>query len=155
MKWWYLVIVIFGVGIGWWFLSKYGVKNSTPVAVVKNDIVSKEVINLPVTVMPDNKGNKVNVNQIKGVVQNWYPETGVIEFIRDKKLWRLTIDPTESIVYIPSVSQKGRIYMISDNNHSHWKTAFCVADEVDIRLAGEKVVAISNGGYRACGFKGE
>ena len=155
MKWWYVLVLVFGVGIGWWLLSSYGEKRSTPVAVVQSGTIEKEVLNLPTLVIPDNKGKDVSVISIQGVVQNWSPETGEIEFMREKKLWKLSIDPSEAIIFVPSLVEKDRIFMVSERSGFRWTTAFCPGDEVDIRLNGDKVVAISNGGYRTCGFKGE
>lgn len=156
MKWWYVVVLIVGVGIGWWILKNYGIKKEISLGVVEESMVQEEVAKLPTIIISDNKGKNVEAVAVDGgIVQKWSPETGEIEFIREEKLWKLTVDPTKAMITIPNISDKSKIIFISDRSSMHWKTAFCKGDFVSIRLSGNKVMAIDNGGYRSCGFKGE
>jgi len=150
-------VLMVGVGIGWWILKNYGVKKEVSFGgVVEESIVLGEVAKLPTIIISDNKGKKVEAVAVDGgIVQKWSPETGEIEFIREEKLWKLTVNPTEAMITIPNISDRTRIILVSDKSSLHWKTAFCKGDFVSIRLSGNKVMAIDNGGYRSCGFKGE
>ena len=145
MKWWYVGALLVGVGIGGWIVKNNSTKKIMPVA--EKGVVEKNTT--------DAKGKEVKTVEISGVVEKWQPESGMIEFRRDNKLEKLTIDPTEAIVFVPSLKDKTREIKISDKSNVHWSSAFCPGDMVVFREADDKVILVSNSGYRACGFKGD
>lgn len=155
MKWWYVVVLILGVGIGWWILKNYGMKKETPMMVIEESQIKEITKLLPTQVTTDNKGVKQQTVEVVGAVQSWFPETGIIVFVIEGKEWRLNLDPSRAIIFVPSLADKSREIMIKDTNNIHWRSAFCKGDMVVIRLANDKVIFVSNGGYRSCGFKGE
>jgi hypothetical protein len=156
MKWWYVVVLIVGVGIGWWILKNYGIKKETYSGVVEESTVQKEVAKLPTIIISDNKGKKVEAVAVDGgIVQKWSPETGEIEFMREGKLWKLTVDPAVATIFVPSLKNETQVLMVKEKSGLRWQTAFCKGDFVSIRLNEGRVVFIDNSGYRSCGFKGE
>ena len=131
------------------------IKNKSNLTRVNEGEISSEVVNLPTIMTISKKGEEKNTYQLRGIVESWSPETGLIEVKALGKVWQFTLDPGEMIIFIPSIKNKDQILMVSSKEGLRWETAFCETDNVDIRVENEKVVAISNGGYRYCGFKGE
>lgn len=153
MRWWYIFVILIGMGIGWWILKNYGIKKNTPVM----DIGSiKEVAkNLPTQFTTDNTGAKKSTVELTGVVQKWDSNTGTIEFTSEDKNWKFNIDPKEATIFVPSLKNKEQELMVKENSGIRWETAFCEGDMVVVRLSDSKVIFISNSGYRSCGYKGE
>ena len=155
MKWWYVLVLLVGVGIGWWFLANYGVKSSTPVSVIEQDRLIKALNDLPTVITQDKFGVKRDTVNVGGIVQSWDSENGLLEFMRDNKLWKLNIDPESMIIFVVNVSNKNNVISINDKSNVHWNTAFCVGDRVSLRLTSTgQLIFIDNDGNRSCGFKG-
>lgn len=147
-------MLMVGVVIGWWILDKYGIKSAKKTTPMLESSMQEIVDNLPTQIMPDNKGEKVEAVAVDGgIVERWNPDTGEIEFLREDKLWKLTVDPTQATVFVPSKTVKAGVILIADKSNPHWKSAFCKGDYVSIRMSENKVIFIDNGGYRACGFR--
>jgi hypothetical protein len=114
MKWWYVLVLIVGVGIGWWILKNYGIKKST-----------SEVSNPSTQVTTNNKGVKVETGRISGIVQSWDYKNGALEVLVDGKTRNLTIDLTKTRM------------MVKEKNTLRWTTAFCPADTLTGGYDGE------------------
>jgi len=154
MKWRYVVVLIVGMGIGWWLLGKYGITKKNPVA--EKITVQKTTDARPSQMSTvDVGGVDRQTVQITGVVQKWHADTGEIEFLQENKLSKLTVDPAKTVIIIPSRKDKNIELRVIIKEGLRWTTAFCPGDVVVFRLAGDEVVFASNGGYRLCGFKGE
>ena len=154
MKWWYGLVVLVGVLFGLMIFSK-NIKNKSNLTRVNGGEISGEVVNLPTIMTISKEGEEKNTHQLRGIVESWSPETGLIEVKAAGKIWEFNLDPTEMMIFIPSIKNKDQMLMVSNREGMRWKTAFCEADYVDVRLEKEKVVTISSSGYRSCGFKGE
>lgn len=162
MKWWYVLVVILGAGIGLWILSKYGVKKinlNNKIAVVDETVISNEVKTLPTFAITDKKGVRINGVQVVGDVKKWNSEMGIIEILVDEeKLWKLNIDPDEAIISVPDKKDKSKILVVDRMKENiyferYWKTAFCEGDRVTVIISENKVKYIDNGGARDCGFR--
>jgi len=154
MKWWYGLVVLVGVVLGLMVFSK-NIKNKSNLTRVNESEISGEVSNLPTIMTTSKEGKEKNTHQLRGVVESWSPENGLIEVKAVGKIWQFYLDPTKMMIFIPSIKNKDQILMVSSREGLRWETAFCETDNVDIRVENEKVVAISSSGYRSCGFKGE
>ena len=146
MKWWYVLVLLAGVGIGWWILGKYQV-NKTVVAPAVNSPAEK--------VTYDANWKEVPAVEVDGIVQKWHPDTGVVEFLRDNKPETLTVDPAWTVIFIPSKMIKDKVLRVVSKTGPRWQTAFCPGDFIDFRLAGDKIVMATSSGYRSCGFRGQ
>lgn len=156
MKWWYVVVLMVGVGLGWWLLDKYGVKTSTPVAVIKEGKIQTELLALPTQMYLDiATGKKIETVQISGLVRSWEPDTGTLEMSVGGKIWILTIDLAKTRMIVNSLKDKSSELVITDKNSLNWSRGFCEGDEVSVFLKGQGVVFVSNNGFRKCGYKGE
>ena len=146
MKWWYVLVLLAGVGIGWWVVGRYRTKNTTlPVAVNSpGDKMNYEV-----------GGKEVQLTEVTGIVQKWYPETGEVEFMWENKLETLTVDPAQTVIFIPSLLVKDRMLKVTARTGLRWRTAFCPGDFIAFGLSGDKIVMATSSGYRTCGFKDE
>lgn len=153
MKWWYVLILLIGVGIGWWILKNYGIKKNP--SLMDNGSIEEVTKNLPTQITIDNTGAKKQTVEIQGIVQKWNPGTGIIEFTSQGKSLNLNIDPKEATIFVPSLKNKEQELMVKENNGIRWETAFCNGDMIVVRLSNDKVIFVSNNGYRACGFKDE
>jgi hypothetical protein len=152
MKWWYVLVLIVGIVIGWWVIEVYKV---TKVPVNKDGDIGDMGRGLPTQMVSDVDGKKVSSVQITGIVKSWDPNTGMVQYVKDNKLLELTINPAQTTVYVPSIKNKKQILIAKDRNSLRWRTAFCGGDFVSFFLAGDKVVMASNNGYRSCGYQGE
>jgi len=155
MKWWYVLVIFLGIVLGLVLLSNNIKINKDNLIIVDRAGLKGEVANLPTIMTTSNKGEKKNTHQLTGIVESWSYKDGLIEVKAAGKIWQFYLDPTETMIFIPSIKNKNQILMVSNKEGLRWETAFCETDNVDIRLENENVVAISNSGYRSCGFKGE
>lgn len=158
MKWWYVLIFLIGVSIGWWILKNYGIegiKKKTQVAVVEDASIQEVTKKLPTQFTADPSGTSRQTVEVQGIVQKWNPDTGIIEFTSHGKSLNLSINPKEATIFVPSLKNKEQELVVKENSGIRWETAFCKGDMVVVRLSDSKVVFISNNGYRSCGFKGE
>ncbi|MFA5026212.1 MAG: hypothetical protein WC503_06935 [Candidatus Shapirobacteria bacterium] len=156
MKLWYVLVLVLGVGIGFWLLNNFGVKTSKKMTVVEENNIKNETKELPEGTIIDNKGVKVETKDFVGIVRNWSPETGIIEIDNDNKIWKFTINPSETIIFVPNLKDKSRAILITDTENIHWNSAFCLGDyPVTFQIDDDRVVSVNNGGFRPCGFKGE
>lgn len=155
MKWWYALIIFVGVALGLILLSNIRKKKTGNFTYVDNTTMKGEVANLPMIKTTSKEGEEKNTRQLNGIVQSWSHEDGLIEVGAAGKIWQFYLDPIKAIIFVPSIKEKERIFMVSSREGLRWETAFCETDSVDIRLENDTVVAISNSGYRSCGFKGE
>jgi hypothetical protein len=144
-----------GVGMGWWILKNYGIKNVTPITVVEDSSIKEATKNLPTQFTTDSTGVKKQTVELQGVVQKWNPDTGIIEFTSQNKIWKFNIDPAQVTIFVPSLKNKVQELMVKEKSGLRWETAFCKGDMISVRLADSKVIFIDNAGYRSCGFKGE
>ena len=149
------MVIFTGVALGLILLSNNRKINKDNLTIVDKAELKGEVARLPTIMTTSNKGEKKNTHQLTGVVESWSPENGLIEVKAAGKIWQFYLDPVEMMIFISSIKNKNQILMVSSKEGLRWETAFCETDNVDIRLENEKVVAISNSGYRSCGFKGE
>lgn len=149
-----MLVVLGGVLLGLMIFSK-NIKNKSNLTRVNEGEISGEVVNLPTIMTISKEGEEKNTHQLRGIVESWSPETGLIEVKTAGKIWQFSLDPAEMMIFIPSIKNKDQILMVSNKEGMRWETAFCETDNVDIRVEKEKVVAISSSGYRSCGFRGE
>jgi hypothetical protein len=117
MKWWYVLVLLAGVGIGWWLVSMNQVKKTVPAVNSPGDKLTYEV-----------GGNKIQLTEVTGIVQKWHPETGAVEFLRGNKLETLTVDPAQTVIFIPSLLIKNKVLKVTTKTGPRWQTAFCTGD---------------------------
>ena len=146
-------MLLVGMGIGWWILGKLEAKRIVPVAVSSSIGIVTGV--LPTQTTFDVNNNLVQTVEVTGVVQKWFPDTGVIEFFKDKKMLTATVDPALAVIFVPSKKTQNKVLKITSKSSVQWPTAFCQGDVVSLRLAGDKVILADNGGNRSCDNTGE
>ena len=149
MKWWHVLVVIIGIVIGSVLLKNRHVLNNTQ----KTTTSFTQATSLTADV----HGQPIETKDILGLVEDWNFSQGILRIKEydSSQLHSFTLDPTQSIIFIPSLAHTNRILRVSQKTGPRWERAFCPGDFVTIKAAGDKVVAIDNGGYRSCGFKGE
>lgn len=150
MKWWYVVVLLIGIGIGWWILGISAIKKTTTVA--ENSALKNA---LPTMMVTDKSGNKVSAVEVTGVVKNWNPDNGELGVVSDNQTLDLVIDPDSMTIFTISIKNKGQELIVNSKVGLRWTTAFCEGDMVSIELSSNKVILIDNNGYRLCGYKGE
>lgn len=159
MKWWYVLFIILGVGFGGWLWGKYGIKTATRVDVVdENDIqseISKPTKTLIKTItknsIVDGDGKKIDVDQVMGQVTSWNPDSGVLEFSREGKTWKITIDLSKTTMMVNSIKVPSKFLSVISKNDPNWDTGFCLGDEIVLMSKGKEVMFVENNGYRTCG----
>ena len=123
MKWWYVVVLLAGAGVGWWMLGKYQTKKIIAPATVTSRI-ERETGPLPSQTTSDLAGSKVATVELTGIVQKWHPDTGLVEFLREGKLLNLTVDPAGTVIFVPSRKVKDKEIKIVAKGNIQWQTAF-------------------------------
>lgn len=146
-------MLLAGVGIGWWMVGLHQAKKIVPAV---NSRIEKETGPLPTApVTFDVNGRVVPAVDVSGIVQKWDPGTGEVEFLRNNKLLTLTVDPAQTVIFIPSLLAKDRVLKVTTKTGLRWQTAFCQGDFIDFHLSGDRVAMAASSGYRLCGFKDE
>jgi hypothetical protein len=154
MKWWMVGLVIIVMGLFGWMYGKN--KNPKPVSKVGNIPTAEEIkeLNLPQRVFQDKQGKDQKVLELSGTTTKWNYDTGILDFkTKNGQEMSLPIDPVSAVVFTPSRKTIGREIMINSRDNIHWSSVFCTGDLVVMELVGNKVIFVSNTGYRNCGFK--
>ena len=143
MKWWYVLVIFVGVALGLILLSNNRKINKDNLTIVDRAGMRGEVANLPTIITTSKKGEEKNTYQLTGIVKSWSNKDGLIEVKAAGKIWQFYLDPTEMMIFIPSIKNKNQILMVSNKEGLRWETAFCETDNVDVRVENEKVMAIT------------
>ena len=146
MKWWYGLIILVGVVLGLFLFNKSKIENQ------KGGRQKQQI-----QITSDVEGKPVETSEVFGVVEEWDYNSGKLTLREEQsaKEWLFILEPSQTTIFIPSLQNKGQILKVSNKTSERWKTAFCKGDFVTVKAAEEKAVAVDNGGYRSCGFKGE
>ncbi len=145
------MFLVLGLGVGWWLLAKYGVKNSTKVSIIRDKSIETTTSKLPTMLTTDRNGNKVSVVQLVGSVNSWDSEKGVLDFNVKDKRWQVNIDLSKAIMLVNSLVTIGDVVSVTDNMDKNWVNGFCPGDEVVLRLNESGVIFVINNGHRTCG----
>lgn len=153
------MILVVGIVVGWWLWGRYGIKTASKVDVVSEKDIQTEVskpsksqiVSISKGFIVNSDGFKVDVVQILGQVTSWNPETGVLEFTREGKIWRITIDLSKTMMLVNSIKEPSSSLSVIDKSDPNWKTGFCVGDEVVVMSKNNEVLYVENNGYRTCG----
>ena len=152
MKWYFVPVIVAGLAVGWIVFWKKPV--SKPISYkVADSIEGIKAQNLPTIIIDNNLGKRSETVEVIGIVEKWMPDNGEVEFMSEGKLLTLKIDPKDAIIFTPSRKTPGRELLISDTQTFHWQSVFCKGDSAVFRLDSDKVVFVSNTGFRSCGFK--
>jgi len=153
MKWWYVLVVLVGVVLGWWILQQFGEKRSTKVGIVKEEEIQVKTADLPNMFYTDKTGKRVETVQLVGQVVKWNPEKGLLDFDSNGKRWQVVIDLSKATMLVNSIKESTKSLSVAETSDPNWRTGFCPSDEVVVKLAGKEVVFVINNGYRTCGFR--
>jgi hypothetical protein len=152
MKWWYFLVLGFGIVLGLWMWGKYGVKTASKVAVVEGNDIKKALVKVTPKSNFDKLGKEEKVMEISGSVQSWNPETGILEFVYNDKVWRVKIDLSQTMMMVNSFKDKMSMISVTEISDPNWKGGFCPSDNVVMRFKDEEVFVVFNNGNRTCGF---
>jgi len=142
------------VGIGW--LTFKGKYQPTRIKPTPTGSLNQRINgSLPVKTTNDARGNRVEAVEIVGEVKKWDPESGIMEYLADKVVSSVLIDPVEAVIFVRSFVDSSKQLIVRDRSSMRWQTAFCQGDQVAFRLDGDRVVLAVNNGYRVCGDKSE
>ena len=100
----------------------------------------------------DVHGQPIETKDLFGLVEDWNFSQGIlcIKAYDSSQLHSFTLDPAQSIIFIPSLALTNRILRVSAKTVPRWQTAFCPGDEVVASYEQGKLVMVDNGGPRPC-----
>lgn len=100
--------------------SKNIKNNKSILTRVNESEISGEVVNSPTIMTTSKEGEEKNTHQMRGIVESWSPETGLIEVKATGKIWQFSLDPREMMIFIPSIKNKDQILMVSSKEGLRW-----------------------------------
>lgn len=153
MRWWYVFVIIIGTFLGWWLLQQYGEQRSTKVSIIDEKNIQFETSKQEKKIVSDYQDNAVQTVEVVGKVISWDSENGMLEFDKDKKIWRVKITFPETIMVVKKMNADMKLISVSKTNDPNWRTGFCMGDEVVLYMLKDRVINIFNNGPRHCGFK--
>lgn len=155
MKWWYFLVLAVGMILALLWLNRGIFDHSKNLDNWESN--NSEIKGKPTAFVITKKGEKVSVKEIPGVVKNWDYKSAKLTFKEDgvgEKI--IEIDPSQMVIMINSLKERGRDLVVTEKNGIRWQSAFCVGDMIVVRIDEDnQPVFLMNNGYRSCGFKGE
>jgi hypothetical protein len=129
-----------------------GIKKKQEIDLDKLNIGELSLSPAPDSADSENNGN---LNHLYGKVLIWDSGSGKLTITNGEQQWSMSLEPSKMRILIPSRVEARRELLVADKEGPRWLRAFCEGDEVDIQFENNAIVAVNNGGYRVCGYKGE
>ena len=107
MKWWHVLVVIIGIVIGFVLIKNRHVLNNTQKTTTS--------FTKATSLTADVHGQPIETKDIFGLVEDWNFSQGIlcIKAYDSSQLHSFTLDPAQSIIFIPSLALTNRILRVS------------------------------------------